>query len=139
MINHSFVRQALRSMGAISFVLFCCSFVASGQSQSETRRPAEIAQQVIFKDSLVKQALVGLGQHLKLNVVLDDAVRDTDRLTIELKDVTFEQAMKIIMMQKRLQAKTIEENTIIVFPDNETNRKRYAEYELWPAKSDGKK
>jgi len=34
--------------------------------------------------------------------------------------VTAKQVMKIILIQKKLQARTIEENTIIIFPDNET-------------------
>jgi hypothetical protein len=33
----------------------------------------------------------------------------------------------------------MEEKTIIVFPDNETNRKKYEQYEPWPPKSDGNK
>jgi hypothetical protein len=33
----------------------------------------------------------------------------------------------------------MEEKTIIVFPDTETKRKKYEQYELWPPKSDEKK
>jgi len=47
--------------------------------------------------------------------------------------------MKIILIQKKLQARTIEENTIIIFPDNETNRQRYGQDEIWPSKSDANK
>ena len=53
--------------------------------------------------------------------------------------VTAKQVMKIILIQKKLQARTIEENTIIIFPDNETNRQRYGQYEIWPSKSDANK
>ena len=54
-------------------------------------------------------------------------------------DVTIEQALKTILEDKKLQARIIEEKTIIVFPDNEAKRKKYEQYELWPAKSDGNK
>jgi hypothetical protein len=53
--------------------------------------------------------------------------------------VTAKQVMKIILIQKKLQARNIEENTIIIFPDNETNRQRYGQYEIWPSKSDANK
>jgi len=68
-----------------------------------------------------------------------DAVKDSDTLTIMLKDVTIGQAIKIVLVAKRLQARIIEENKIIVFPDNEAYRQKYGEYELWPAKSDANK
>jgi len=47
--------------------------------------------------------------------------------------------LKIILEEKKLQARFMEEKTIIVFPDNEAKRKKYEQYELWPQKSDEKK
>jgi type II secretory pathway component HofQ len=73
-----------------------------------------------------------------LIVEFDVTVKE-DRLSIELTDVTLEQALKIILEEKKLQARMMEEKTIIVFPDNETNRKKYEQYEPWPPKSDGNK
>jgi len=37
--------------------------------------------------------------------------------------------MKIILIQKKSHARTIEENTISIFPDNETNRQRYGHFD----------
>jgi hypothetical protein len=53
--------------------------------------------------------------------------------------VTLEQALKIILEEKKLQARIMEEKTIIVFPDNEAKRKKYEQYQLWTAKSDANK
>jgi type II secretory pathway component GspD/PulD (secretin) len=139
MINHSFVRQYVKTAGAIAFLFLCCSSCAFAQSPSETQDSTMMAQSINMNNMSLKTAINSVGKQLNLNIVFDDAVRDSDKLTIELKDVTLQQALKIFLIAKRLQARIIEEKTIIVYPDNETNRNRYAEYELWPAKSDGKK
>ncbi|MGE3436789.1 MAG: STN domain-containing protein [Blastocatellales bacterium] len=96
-----------------------------------------MAQIISFKDTSLKAAINSVGKQLNLNVVFDEAIKDSEKLTLELREVSFEQALKIFLVAKRLQARIIEENTIIVFPDNATNRERYGQYELWPAKSGG--
>src|SRR5262245_12111581 len=92
-----------------------------------------------FRETEFKVVLSTLGKQLQLNIVFDDQVKGGDKVNVELSDVTVEQAMKIILIQKKYQARVIERNTIIVFPDNDTNRKRYAEYDLWPPKKDEKR
>ena len=78
-----------------------------------------------------------MGKQLKINVVYDDTVKDT-RLNIELKDVTIKAAMRIIFLQQRLQARLIEDKTILVIPDNETIWRRYEKYKVWPDESEKK-
>jgi type II secretory pathway component GspD/PulD (secretin) len=140
MINYNFVRGTLKTMGAIAFLLFSCSISAFAQSPLETQELTltTMAQTINLKDTSLKAAISSVGKQLDLNIVYDDAIRDSERLTIELKDVSFQQALKIFLIAKKLQARIIEEKTIIVFYDNEPNRQRYAQYDLWPAKADGK-
>jgi len=45
--------------------------------------------------------------------------------------------LKILLAAKSLQARIIEKNKIIVFPDNEANCQKYGKYQQWPAKSCG--
>jgi len=139
MISRNFVQQALKTLAPAMFLLLCCSIGAYAQSPSETQELGRNTHSVNFNEASVKKTIEVLGRQLKLNIVFDDSVKDSDRLTLELHDTTLEQVMKIILIQKRLQARIIEEKTIIVFPDNATNRQRYEQYELWPAKSDGNK
>ena len=120
------------------FLLLCCSIGAFAQSPSARQESTQMAKEVSFKDAPLKATISAIGNQLNLNVVFDDSMRD-DKLTLELKDVTAKQVMKIILIQKKLEARTIEENTIIVYPNNATNHQRYVQYELWPAKSDGNK
>jgi len=138
MISRNVIRQSLKTLTPALFLLLCCSMSAFAQSPSEAQKSAQTAQNVSYKDAALKTVISSLGTQLNLNVVFDDSMRD-DRLNVELKDVTAKQVMKIILIQKKLQARTIEENTIIVFPDNATNSKRYSQYEIWPAKSDANK
>lgn len=93
---------------------------------------------ISFQNILSKAAIAVVGREMGLIVEFDETVKE-DRLSIELTDVTLEQALKIILEEKKLQARFMEEKTIIVFPDNEAKRKKYEQYELWPPKSDGKK
>src|SRR5262245_34255419 len=138
MISRNVIRQSMKILAPAVFLLLCCSIGAFAQSTAKTQDPTQMTKEVSFKDAGLKTTISSIGNQINLNVVFDDQVKD-DRLTLELKDVTAKQVMKIILIQKRLQARTIEENTIIVFPDNETNRQRYSQYEIWPAKSDANK
>ncbi len=135
MFSRNLIRQSLKSIAPVMYLLLCCSVIAFAQSPSITQESTQTAKTVSIKDDSLKAVLSSLGNQLSLNVVFDDSVKD-DKVTLELKGVTAKQVMKIILIQKQLQARTIEENTIIVFPDNGGNRQRYGQYEIWPAKSD---
>ena len=138
MISCNLIRQSLKTLAPLTFLLLCCSIGAFAQSPPETQESAQTLKTVSFKDASLKATISSIGTQLNLNIVFDDSVRD-DRLTLDLKNVTAKQVMKIILIQKKLQARTIEENTVIVFPDNATNSQRYSQYEPWPAKSDANK
>lgn len=88
-------------------------------------------QTVIFRGASVKSVLSTLGKQLNLNVVYDNTVKDS-RVNLELKDSTIKAAMKVVLVQQQLQARLIEDKTIIIFPDTESNRKRYEQYKVWP-------
>ena len=134
------IRQYLKTFAPALFLLLCCSISAFAQSAPESQRSRQKdLTDVTFHTIPVKVAIDALGSQLKLNVIYDDEVKDSDTITIMLKDVTIEQAMKIVLVAKRLQARVIEEKEIIVFPDHEANRQKYGQYELWPAKSDANK
>jgi general secretion pathway protein D len=135
MISRDVVRQFLKTLAPALFLLLCCSIGTFAQAPSAALESAQTAKAVSFKDAALKATISDVGNQLGINVVFDDSVRD-EKLTLDLKDVTAKQVMKIILIQKKLQARTIEENTIIVFPDNAANSQRYGQYERWPTKSD---
>jgi len=130
MINRNVIRQSLKTLASLMLLLLCGSI--SGFAQS-TPKPQELIR-VVFKNSTVKIAISYVGKQMGLKVEYDDTVKD-DSLSIELTDVTPEQGLKLIFDERKLQARIIEEKTIIVFSDDEAKRKKYEQYDLWPAKS----
>src|SRR5262245_12472921 len=139
MISRNVIRKSIKALTPSLFLLLCCSISAFAQSPAESKEPRQKdLANVTFKSSPLEAAINSVVSQMGLNVVVDETIKN-DKLSIELIDVTMEQALKIIFVAKRLQARIIEEKTIIVFPDNEENRQKYAQYELWPAKSDANK
>jgi len=139
MISRNLIQQSLKNLAPALFLLLCCSISAFAQTPSETKESGQkVRRSITFQNILAKAAISVVGKQMDLNVLFDETVRE-DRLSIELTDVTLEQALKIILEEKKLQARIMEEKTIIVFPDNEAKRKKYEQYEPWPVKSDGNK
>ena len=139
MISLNVIRQSLKNLAPALFLLLCCSICAFAQSPAEPQESGKKDRQsVTFQNNFTKVAIFVVGKQLGLNVMFDETVKQ-DRLSIDLNDVTLKQALKIILEAKNLQARIIKEKKIIVFPDNEANREKYGQYELWPAKSDGNK
>jgi hypothetical protein len=130
MITRNIIRQSLKTLAPALFLLSCCLISAFAESQS---KPRELIR-INFKNSTVKIAVSFVGKQIGLKVVFDDSVKD-DSLSIELIDVTPEQGLKLIFDEKKLQARIIEEKTIIVYLDDEANQKKYEQYDLWTANS----
>jgi type II secretory pathway component HofQ len=130
MISRYVIQRSLQTLAPVIFLLLCSSISAFAQSPS---KPQELIR-IVFKNSTVKVAIPFVGKQMGLKVVFDDTVMD-DSLSIELTDVTPEQGLKLIFEEKKLQARIMEEKTIIVYPDDEAKHKKYEQYDRWPAKS----
>lgn len=76
------------------------------------------------RDTNVKDIYRALGNAFGINVLFDQAVKD-DRITIELRDVTAQQALERVMQAANHFYKVLDEKTIIVVPDNPQARRDY--------------
>lgn len=76
------------------------------------------------RDTPVKDIYKALGNAFGINVLFDQAVKD-DRITIELRDVTAQQALERVMQAGNHFYKVLDEKTIIVVPDNPQARRDY--------------
>ncbi len=76
------------------------------------------------RDTPVKDIYRALGNAFGINVLFDQAVKD-DRITIELRDVTAQQALERVMQAGNHFYKILDEKTIIVVPDNPQARRDY--------------
>jgi len=72
----------------------------------------------------VKDIYRALGNAFGINILFDQAVKD-DRISIELKDVTAQQALERVMQAAGHFYKVLDEHTIIVVPDNPQARRDY--------------
>ena len=143
MISRPFVRQLLKTLTPTLFLLLCSSIGAFAQAPAATRESTQAAieqmrssaagtQELIsFKDTPLKAAIYSLGTELGLNILFDEAIKDTEMVSVELCDTTFGKALDIVLLNKKMQAGFIAEKTLIIFQDNEDNRRRYRQFELW--------
>jgi general secretion pathway protein D len=76
------------------------------------------------RDTPVKDIYRALGNAFGINVLFDQAVKD-DRITIELRDVTAQQALERVMQAANHFYKVLDERTIIIVPDNPQARRDY--------------
>ncbi len=72
----------------------------------------------------IKEIYRALGNAFGINILFDQAVKD-DRIAIELKDVTAQQALERVMQAANHFYKALDEHTIIVVPDNPQARRDY--------------
>ncbi|HEV2718918.1 MAG TPA: secretin N-terminal domain-containing protein, partial [Thermoanaerobaculia bacterium] len=72
----------------------------------------------------VKDIYKALGNAYGINILFDQAVKN-DPITIELKDVTAQQALERVMQAAGHFYKPLDEHTIIVAPDNPQARRDY--------------
>jgi general secretion pathway protein D len=94
------------------------------QLANKPRARGDIATNVIFTGTPLKQALKSLSEPLKLNIVFDDSIRN-DPVTISMNDVTVAKALDIILMQKKLAFEQVDRRTLFIYPDNVNNRPRF--------------
>src|SRR5437016_5424603 len=73
----------------------------------------------------VKEIYKALGNAFGINVLFDTAIKDSDRLAIELKDVTAQDALERVMQATNHFYKVLDQHTIIVVPDNPQARRDY--------------
>ena len=76
------------------------------------------------RETAVKEIYRALGNAFGINILFDQAVKD-DRIAIELRDVTAQQALERVMQAANHFYKVLDEKTLIVVPDNPQARRDY--------------
>jgi general secretion pathway protein D len=94
------------------------------QLATKPRSKGDIATNVKFTGTPLKQAIKSLSEPLKLNIVFDDSIRN-DPVSVEMNDVTVSRALDIILMQKKLAFEQVDRRTLFIYPDNVNNRPRF--------------
>ncbi len=76
------------------------------------------------KPKPVKEIYNAIGKAYGFNVLFDPALKD-DRLAVELRDLTSEQSLEMVMQAAGHFYKVLDENSIIIADDTPQNRREY--------------
>ena len=86
----------------------------------------EIVPGIRFTNSSTRDALNAIGAATGINITYESTYQDRP-ITLELDNVTLEQALNQILSTNQLFYKVVNERTIMVIPDTTANRQRYEE------------
>ncbi|HUF17859.1 MAG TPA: secretin N-terminal domain-containing protein [Thermoanaerobaculia bacterium] len=73
----------------------------------------------------IKDIYRSLGNAFGINIIFDQGVKDEERISIELRDVTAQQALERVMQAGNQFYKVLDEKTLIVIPDTPQTRRDY--------------
>ncbi len=89
---------------------------------ADVRLPASL----VFRDASVRDIYTVIARFANLNIVFDPTFRD-DRITIDLSNVTLDQALAAISSATRNFYKVSAQRTVTVIPDTAAKRREYEE------------
>lgn len=82
-----------------------------------------------FKNTNIREAFELLAKMAGINVLFDEEVK-TQQITIFAKDVTFRQALKLLMSTNKLFMKKVSRDTIIIIPKNRAKIDQYQDLQI---------
>ncbi len=130
MINRQFCR--IRNIGLFLFLALVCLPVV-GNAQTASTRSSDADETVAnynFKKARLRNVLSTIGRVLKLEVTFDAAVENPE-INFERERASHKTVFNFFLESHKLQARAVEGRKIIVFPDTEENRERFASYKNW--------
>lgn len=89
---------------------------------TDVRLPASL----VFRDASVREVYTVIARFANLNIVFEPAFRD-DRITIDLSNVTLEQALAAVSSATRNFYKVTSQRTVTIIPDTAAKRREYEE------------
>jgi general secretion pathway protein D len=79
-----------------------------------------------FTEVGLEKVFESLGKVAGVNILFDEGFRDK-KATVNLTNVSFEEALDRITFVNRLFYKVLDQNTVIIVPDSAANRRKYEE------------
>jgi general secretion pathway protein D len=89
---------------------------------ADVRLPASL----VFRDASVRDVYTVIARFANVNIVFDPTFRD-DRITIDLSNVTLDQALAAVSSATRNFYKVTAQRTVAVIPDTPAKRREYEE------------
>jgi len=105
--------------------------LAKARAKKKSLAPAKLSPQsnlpivLKFKDQPLGKIYDTLSKASGVNFLYDERVDLKQTQSVDIANVTFEKAMDILMLQNKHFFKIIDENTILIAPDNRQKRQEY--------------
>jgi general secretion pathway protein D len=78
-----------------------------------------------FRDAPLRQVFEALARTSSVNFVFDKDVRGDSRITVFLRNVTLDEAMRTMLSTQGLDRKLLNENTVLIFPNTQTKQREH--------------
>ncbi len=83
-----------------------------------------------FRDANLKMVFEALSRTSGINVLLDKDIKSDLKTSIFVKDVAFEDAIDLILMQGQLEKKILSDNTVYIYPNTPAKNKDYQDLKI---------
>jgi general secretion pathway protein D len=83
-----------------------------------------------FRDANLRMVFEALSRTTGLNVILDRDVRSDLKTTIFVKDAAVEDTVDLILLQNQLEKRTINANTLFIYPATAAKQKEYQDLQV---------
>ncbi len=83
-----------------------------------------------FKDTDLKSVFEILAKTAGINFIFDKDVRQEAKVSIFVRDNSIEDVMKLLLMTNQLAYKTLNNNSLLIYPNTPAKRKEYEELEV---------
>ncbi|MDT9000917.1 secretin and TonB N-terminal domain-containing protein [Paucibacter sp. APW11] len=80
-----------------------------------------------FRDATLRQVFEALVRASNLNFVFDKDVRADAKVTLSLKNVSVDEAMRIILTTQQLDRKLLNDNSVLIFPNSQGKQREHQE------------
>ena len=80
-----------------------------------------------FRDAPLRQVFEALSRSSTINFVFDRDVKSDARVTVFLRNVTLDEALRVILSTQGLDRKLLNENTVFIYPNNQGKEREHQE------------
>lgn len=80
-----------------------------------------------FRDAPLRTVFEAMGRGAGVNFVFDKEVRGDAKVTIYLKDVTLDEAMRVILSTQQLERKLLNERSVLIYPATAAKQREHQE------------
>ena len=80
-----------------------------------------------FREAPLRQVFEALARSSAVNFVFDKDVRTDNRVTVFLRAVTLDEAMRVILSTQQLDRKLLNDNTVLIYPNTAPKQREHQE------------